>query len=341
MARGNVARALTARASACALAIAASGGANAADIAVQPPPLPVTQMWDGLYAGVSFGPSWLRAGTSTLTHSVTTSTTVAGGTTLVQTTTTDTLSNARGSNWGAQSDLYLGYNFRLGGNFVAGMQVEGTIANNQAQLNGTQSSFANRITTLTPQGTTTSSSTLTNSTVLDGLAERWAVSALARLGWLVDPRDLVYVVGGYTYGGFEWGTRTFGLNGATVGAGWEREIAPGWTLKAEYRYTRFQDRDLEPRASVSTTTQNSFLTGGLTQTFLSNVTSTSTDRVSGLDLHALRFGITHYFGADALASAPVAYTKGSAGSAADVGRRLRRHLARADLVQRDNVVGQS
>ena len=264
-------------------------------------------MWDGLYAGVSFGPSWMRAGMSVRTHSVDTSTSTTGAVVQVQTTTTDTFSNSSGSNWGAQSDIYLGYNFRLGGNFVAGLQVEGTIANNQAKLGGSSNSLANRTTVTTPANTTTSLSTLTTATVLDSLAERWAVSALGRIGWLVDPRDLVYVVGGYTYGGVEWGTRTFGLNGATVGAGWEREIAPGWTLKAEYRYTRFEDKELAPRASASTTNQTSLSAGGLVNTFVSNTSSASTDRVSGLDLHALRIGITHHFGAGGLATAPVAY----------------------------------
>jgi len=61
-------------------------------------------------------------------------------------------------------------------------------------------------------------SNVTTSTFLDSLAERWAVSGLARLGIVVDPRDLIYVIGGLYLWRFEWGSRSFGLNGATVAA---------------------------------------------------------------------------------------------------------------------------
>jgi len=78
---------------------------------------------------------------------------------------------------------------------------------------------------------------------------RWMASALARLGVLVDPRDLVYGIGGWSYGGFTTGAFTtglhpFNLNGPTVGVGIEREVAPTWTLRAEYRYTHFLPRDV-------------------------------------------------------------------------------------------------
>ncbi len=338
---GSVARMLSASAAACALMLAASGGAGAQSssrekaaaapeasaraakkeaaapaarvpglsptvapgvyaMATKGPPLLVIPAWDGLYGGVSYGPASIRATTSTVAHTVTNRTSTFG---TVQTTTTitDTITNSSGSNWGALADIYLGYNFRLGSNVIAGLQVEGTIANDQAQLSATQASLANSTTVTTPPGTTTTSSTLSTVNFIDGLAERWAVSALGRLGWLVDPRDLIYVVGGYTYGGFEWSGRSFGLNGATVGAGWEHEIAPAWTFKAEYRYTQFEDKDL-PRSSSSTS--NQVQPGAVTATVVSNTTSAITDRVSGIALHALRFGITHYFGSGAPGSAP-------------------------------------
>jgi opacity protein-like surface antigen len=257
------------------------------------------QMWDGVYAGISRGPTWFSAATSTVNHNVSTSTrTLPAGGVTVTNSTTDTATSSSGKDWGAQADIFAGYNFRLGGNFVASLQAEGTIASNQAKLNASQVSVSNSVT-----GTTTTT-TLTAATFIDNVAERWAVSALGRIGWLIDPRDLVYAVGGYTYGGFEWGDRTFGLHGATVGAGWEREVAPGWTMKAEYRYTRFQDRDL-PRTAASNSNQASVSAAGAVTTTVNTSTSAITDRVSGLDLHALRFGITHHFGAEALASAPV------------------------------------
>ena len=330
---GSVARALSASAAACALLLAASGGAGAQSsspekaaaapeksvrtakkqavpaaavapgayaMATKGPPLPVIMpAWGGLYGGVSFGPASIRAGTSTASRNVSNQTTTLLDTGQVQTSLsiTDTVSNGSGRNWGALSDVYLGYNFRLGGNVIAGVQAEGTIANAQAQLDVAQGQVSTRTTTFTPPGTTSSSTTLSASTFIDSLAQRWAASGLARLGVLVDPRDLIYVIGGYTYGGFEWGGRTFGLNGATIGGGWEREIAPGWTLKAEYRYTQFEDKDL-PRSASSARTQAT--TGGFGPDITVSTTAfTATDRVSGIALHALRLGITHYFGSGA------------------------------------------
>jgi opacity protein-like surface antigen len=267
-------------------------------MATKGPPL-FAMPWDGPYSGVSFGPASIRATTSTVTHGVTNSTiTNAVGTIQASTTVSDTFSNGSGSNWGAQSDVYLGYNFRLGSNGIAGLQVEGTIAENQAQLSAAQSSVSNRTTVTTPPGTTATTSTVSSLNFVDSLAERWAVSALGKLGVLVDPRDLIYVIGGYTYGGFDWSDRTFGLHGATVGAGWEREVAPGWTFKAEYRYTRFQDKDL-PRSSSTATNIVQVSAAGAVTTTVSNGTSASTDHVSGIASHALRFGITHYFSSGA------------------------------------------
>jgi opacity protein-like surface antigen len=259
---------------------------KAARAAVQlPPPVPA---WAGLYGGVSFGPASIRAATSSVSRSVSTQT-QNFGTVFTSNSISDTLSNGSGRNWGALSDIYLGYNFRLGGNIIAGVQVEGTIANAQALLSSTQRQVTNTTAITTPPGTTTTSSTVTTQTFISGLAERWAASGLARLGIVVDPRDLIYVIGGYTYGGFDWNGRVFGLNGATVGGGWEHSIAPGWTLKAEYRYTQFEDKNVPQSDSVvSNQTSPGF-------TVVSNSASTTTDRASGIALHAFRLGITHYF----------------------------------------------
>jgi opacity protein-like surface antigen len=300
--QGNVARALSASVAACALVVAASGGAGAqsasadrpAALPVKAPPLPAAiPAWEGLYGGFSFGPAWLRAATSTASRPGFSQTETFAGLVAVTNSATNSRSSASGANVGAQSDIFLGYNFRLGSNVIAGWQVEGTIANTQAQLAGSTTSLTNRTLVVTPPGSITSGSTLSTASFIDNLAERWAVSALGRVGVLIDPRDLVYLIGGYTYGGFDWGGRPFGLHGATVGAGWEREIAPGWTFKAEYRYTRFQDKDL-PRSTSSTSNDVTVSPFG-TATSVINSSSAITDRVSGLDLHALRFGITHYF----------------------------------------------
>jgi opacity protein-like surface antigen len=118
-------------------------------------------------------------------------------------------------------------------------------------------------------------------------------SALARLGVLVDPRDLVYAIGGWSYGGFTTGAFTtglhpFNLNGPTVGVGIEREVAPAWTARAEYRYTHWLPRDV-----MAGQTQIDNFTGSASSTN-STDTLTETDRIS-IDMHAVRFGIVHYF----------------------------------------------
>lgn len=269
------------------------------------PPVLVAPAWTGLYAGVSSGPGLFKANPSTIFHSVNNQIlTSPTGTVQATTTTQDSVSGGSGRNWGALSDVYLGYNFRPGGNLVAGVQVEGTIANERALIDGTSTSVVTTTRVTTPPGSTTLSTTVSSATLRDSLAERWAVAALGRLGVLVTPRDLAYVIGGYTFGGFEWNGRSFGLNGATVGAGWEHEIAPSWTFKAEYRYTAFEAKDL-PRADNSTSAQADVFQGASTIT-TSNFTSATTDRASSIALQALRFGVTHYFDA-AAPGAPPAY----------------------------------
>jgi hypothetical protein len=49
----------------------------------------------------------------------------------------------------------------------------------------------------------------------DTLASRWQVSALARGGFLIDPYEMVYLIGGWTYAGFETlqNNAQLGLNG--------------------------------------------------------------------------------------------------------------------------------
>src|SRR4051812_46399001 len=83
----------------------------------------------------------------------------------------------------------------------------------------------------------------------------WQASARGRLGWAFD-RTLLYVTGGGAWGDVKT-TATFvpvaGVNaltvlsnsrtafGWTLGGGLDYGIAPGWSLGAEYRYTRFEN----------------------------------------------------------------------------------------------------
>jgi opacity protein-like surface antigen len=307
-------------ASSTAGAQSASPGASAAyakgtkgPAPVAPPPV-IWSDWSGLYGGVSFGAASTAASASVSSHGVANSTVTTATSVQQSTTINDTFTPRSGRNWGGLADIYLGYNFRLGSNWILGAQFEGTVANNLVQVDANQLSVSNRTTVTTPSGATSTSQTVTTQGFLNTVAQLWAVSALARAGWLIDPRDLVYVIGGYTYGGFEWSVRTFGLNGATVGAGWEHQIAPSWTLKAEYRYTRFEDKDFL-RPTISTTNQTQVSGSGAVTTTATTSPFANTDRVSGIDLHALRFGITHYFGGEPSAVVAPAFplpTKGPA-----------------------------
>jgi opacity protein-like surface antigen len=161
----------------------------------------------------------------------------------------------------------------------------GTLANTRVNLAGSGTDLST--TTFffppappAPPGISTSAFSFT-----DTLDNRWMVSALARAGALIDPNDLVYVIGGYTYGRFENIDGGFGLNGGTVGVGWERQIVPGWTLRGEYRYTRFQDTDLHVN------TQSASSDGSSTTTF----NTSQITHYSGLDMHSLWLGVSHYF----------------------------------------------
>jgi outer membrane immunogenic protein len=86
------------------------------------------------------------------------------------------------------------------------------------------------------------------------LKQRWAWAAGGRLGYLVTPRVLTYVSGGYTqtrFSGVDYestfapgvpldiAVRAQTYNGWFVGAGVEYMIAPGWFAKAEYRYADY------------------------------------------------------------------------------------------------------
>jgi opacity protein-like surface antigen len=103
----------------------------------------------------------------------------------------------------------------------------------------------------------------------------------------VDPADLIYAIGGYTYGRFEFG-QAFGLNGGTIGGGWERMIAPGWTLRAEGRYTKFETK------TISNTFTEAFTENGPNFTETGTSSDVSTNRVSA-DMWSVWLGVTHYF----------------------------------------------
>ena len=262
-------------------AIGATPGLYA--MAVKAPPPAPTARWNGFYAGAAFGVGSMHANESFTDNS--TLTFVVPALNETQITTNNETDTASGHNVAAMASLLIGYNFPLGSRFIGGVQVEGTLANTRVNLAGSGTDLST--TTFffppappAPPGISTSAFSFT-----DTLDNRWMVSALARAGALIDPNDLVYVIGGYTYGRFENIDGGFGLNGGTVGVGWERQIVPGWTLRGEYRYTRFQDTDLHVN------TQSASSDGSSTTTF----NTSQITHYSGLDMHSLWLGVSHYF----------------------------------------------
>jgi opacity protein-like surface antigen len=208
-----------------------------------------------------------------------------------------------------------------GNNAVLGAQVEGGVANVRVNMTSISNSISNFTSTSTNTSitvgpgaavtTTTSppstSPTLSNSTGTDTLDNRWQLSALARIGVLLDPVDLVYVLGGYTYGRFDYlNNFAFGMNGGTIGGGWERQFVRGWTVRIEGRYTKFASKEVTTFSSTSSSSSGSTTSSSSSTTLLStssNFSSTSTntsvssntDRFSA-NVASVLVGVSYYFG---------------------------------------------
>ncbi|RAZ90527.1 porin family protein [Mesorhizobium hawassense] len=78
--------------------------------------------------------------------------------------------------------------------------------------------------------------------------ETYGFDVGVRAGYLVTPSTLGYVLGGYAWQKYKLDTNAgFGMDwdqgGYFVGAGVETAINSNWTLKGEYRYTRFSTKD--------------------------------------------------------------------------------------------------
>ena len=66
---------------------------------------------------------------------------------------------------------------------------------------------------------------------------------------------LLYGLGGWSYGRFELDSYELGLSkvddygaqGFTVGGGLEQKLSRNWSLRAEYRYTNFGDKEISAR----------------------------------------------------------------------------------------------
>lgn len=221
------------------IAVTSVGTAVAADLPVYKAPVrapAAVPAWSGFYAGGNFGYGW-DFGSSGLPIS-TTDPLLAGfiPAILASGSYPDRLSpSAHGVIGGAQA----GYNWQLQSHWLAGIETD----LQGAGIKGTD------IQARTPFGFDATLTSLSKS--ID-----WFGTVRGRIGFLVDPRWLLYATGGLAYGatklGFSTVNTTSGciVNGTicasstsssvrtgwTVGAGVEAMLAQNWSFKAEYLY---------------------------------------------------------------------------------------------------------
>ncbi len=172
-------------------------------------------------------------------------------------------------------DAFAGANAMIGPSFLLGVQLEGTVSD----INFDSSAIAS-------QGFNTFD-------FRPHVYARWMASALARAGFLVDPATLVYAIGGWTGASFEYHNLTsdpffapgesFWANGASVGGGLERKLNPNWSVRIEYRYTRFQDTNVSNDFSASF--------GGPSPGIKTDTTRAAFQN----EMHAVRFGVAYLF----------------------------------------------
>jgi len=246
-------------------------------------------MWTGLYAGGSFGLTSVQTRLDSTQHQLNTQVLTDTGFAFSDVVADTTPISFRSRHVGETADLSVGYNALLAPRVIGGVQLEAGLAHAVVAENGSFTDFFTE-TQVTNGFTAAGTSTGSGNVVFGALQMRWMASALAKAGWLVDPRDLVYVVGGWSYGAFRFDTQPFGLNGPTVGGGWEHEIAPGWSVKAEYRYAQLRGGGDSVFGNPSSSTNTSG-----TSTTVSAFSFSQADHLA-VDLHAVRVGVSHYFG---------------------------------------------
>jgi opacity protein-like surface antigen len=266
-------------------------------MATKAPLVAAVPTWGGFYAGASFGLAVQGAHKDEVNPSASTETDVEGASTNTFTSSDVFTSSLGGRDPGAMANLFLGYNYMLPSDFFVGGQIEGGISNMRTRLTGPFSDPSQSLATFNNAGTTQISTNLNAGNTTGHLDDRWVMSALARGGLVVDPKDLVYLIGGLSYGRFEFNDQSFGAFGGTVGAGWERKITPSWTFKAEYRYTRFQDHTETVNFASSNSGTTKFNIAAI-ENSVSSSASVDTNRFSGLDWHTVMIGVSHYFDAN-------------------------------------------
>ena len=209
---------------------ALSCSAFAADMPVKAPPAQVAaNSWTGFYGGLHAGGGWSANGAGSVTQQ-------------------DLLGFIAPLALSVPFDPFafggaqIGYNLQLGNRWVVGIEADISASSHTE----TAGQFAY---TVGPKGTNTI-------TALRGLD--WFGTVRGRLGFLFDPKVLVYGTGGWVYGrtrndlnqsfsefGTVIATATNGTSststGWTAGGGVEFALDPRWSVKFEYDYLAFTD----------------------------------------------------------------------------------------------------
>jgi outer membrane immunogenic protein len=267
--------------------------------------------WTGFYFGAAFGGGWTHLNASSVSSSTDNELNVqrnaAGAVTgsFAFNSVQNSTSSASGSKFGgAFADLILGYSALVSPAWVAGVQVEGTLADMIFHADGTRaSSSTSSGTSFNAAGALTGSNLQTSTTT--GTTEfavkmHWSTAAMARLGWLVTPSTLLYGTGGVTYAGFGDGFNgdTFRAWGWSAGGGVEQKLGFNWSVRLEYRFTDFQDRTATSTFSNSSASTNVGQNAAGVVTDTTTSTGTNSGRTAtnyDPQMHTVRLGIVYTF----------------------------------------------
>jgi outer membrane immunogenic protein len=211
-----------------AIGLAAAQSAFAADMPAKAPvykaPMAAVTPWTGLYVSGGIGYGSWTADETTLSALIPCNTCL----TQVQ----------GGKGWLAR--IGLGYDYQFTQRIVVGVFGDFDIASLEGTIQEGNLFFAGRI------------------------KEKSAWAAGVRAGWLLGPKTLSYINGGYTgarFSGanlvnsatgapFPLSTQAFTTNGWFLGGGVEMAVLPGWFWRTEYRYSYYDSKNLPEVSSV-------------------------------------------------------------------------------------------
>ena len=204
-----------------------------------------------------------------------------------------------GNETGAVFTFAMGYNVTWS-RWLAGIQSEVSLNRNNIRLQGTGQDSGTQTNVFTglapffgPNGFTQiqTSSNSNNSAVFNNLENKWTISKLARIGYLLAPDWLVYGLVGWSWGGFEafQGNQPFTLNGFTYGAGVEKDF--GW-LRAFVQYKGINYGSKNINESSPSSFQNTQTFQGFVSSTSSGTTTDSAVRRYSADVQQITAGIT-------------------------------------------------